>query len=1048
MKNRLISCLLAVVILFTGVSYASAVETVALAVEAVPPIKNVIYLIPDGGGYGPYDFADMVKRAGGFDDSLYPNKTPTSAEPMTMRDYLVGSLTTATYDGKVTDSAAAGTALATGQKTLKTYIGVDPNGKPVANLVEAAQSVGKATGIIATYEWMHATPSAFSAHAMSRYDYKTLYQQIENQGIDVVLGTGYGKVSSYATIQNAIDRGYTIIENKEQLSAVRPGDRLWGNMASSMPYDIKLSSTQASLAEMTAAAITALSGDEDGFFLMVEGSKVDAGGHANDAVVSTSEYLAFDAAFRVAVEFAKSRTDTVVICAPDHDTGGMQLTADMTAEVADVQKGINPSTISWTTTDHTGQNGGVWMYVPAGVPVIPGLSPVLGDTPETRANYVIDNTAIAPYVADLFGVDLAELTDTLFTDVTDIGSYVNGKFIFNDGTKYVYANQSVYYRDGQAISMDGEVAVSVNGRFYVPEKIVEAADWTAKNENLDGFAGTGTKDNPYIIADAYDFVEFTKNVLAGSTYSGAYFRQTADIDLTDNPIYTGMGKSCTFAGTYDGNGHRIHARITTSLDECLFPYVSGTIMNLGTTGSVECTGTYAGGIARSLRSSGKLINCYSHMELTGSNVSGLVYTNYGRIVNCYFGGTLSGSTLYPIAKAQSGSSFADCYYVTTCGASQSKTGITAVDGETASSTLADSLNDGLSSALAAAGEAGDHMAAWTQQDGGMPIHAPAYSIASVSNSVSFDDLVHINQYVSINGLDPAVYTKAYIEANGGMLIWHTEPDAACAGVEDATAEHVVGLMQSIRNGVIRYGQQTGGIAPRNYGDDVFMRVYLKLVDGTYLYSDVFVYSVETYCRTALEQGSEALKPAARAMLHYGAAAQLHFNYKTDDLVSSGIEPIPFSETMLTPVAPYTTELVATDTLRISRSLSYDGNTSINFYFDPTGLDWTAQHATMQVWIDDNHLTEANCTEVDLIWTGSRWGAQTRGLSAREYEKTVYARAKFVDTDGHVHYSEIVASGVEEYAATAIEQGSDSMKVLAKMSVVYGEYVKAYLEGRA
>ncbi|MBR6719656.1 MAG: alkaline phosphatase [Clostridia bacterium] len=297
MKKRIVSLMLVLMML------ASTVFVTTNAAEG--QIKNIIYLIPDGGGYAPYDFANMVKIAGGFNPELFPNKTPTDTNPMAMRAQLVGSMTTAPITGGVTDSAAAGTAMATGYKTINGFIGTDRDGIPKANLVEAAESKGMATGIISTYHWAHATPAAFTAHASDRNDLYNIYQQIENKELEVVLGVGYGQVSQYATIQNAIDAGYTVVETKEDLSKVKPGDKIWGNIGEKgFPYDVYLGETQANLAEMTKGAITALSGDPDGFFLMVEGGMVDTGGHASDARITTSEYLAFDEAFRVALEFA------------------------------------------------------------------------------------------------------------------------------------------------------------------------------------------------------------------------------------------------------------------------------------------------------------------------------------------------------------------------------------------------------------------------------------------------------------------------------------------------------------------------------------------------------------------------------------------------------------------------------------------------------------------------------------------------------------------------------------------------------------------------
>ena len=127
MKKRLISLFLVLMMLVPTIFITSNASEVQ--------IKNIIYLIPDGGGYGPYDFANMVKIAGGFDVTKFPTKTPTTTDPMTMRSYLAGSMTTACITGAVTDSAAAGTAMATGVKTINGFVGINKDMVPVANLV-------------------------------------------------------------------------------------------------------------------------------------------------------------------------------------------------------------------------------------------------------------------------------------------------------------------------------------------------------------------------------------------------------------------------------------------------------------------------------------------------------------------------------------------------------------------------------------------------------------------------------------------------------------------------------------------------------------------------------------------------------------------------------------------------------------------------------------------------------------------------------------------------------------------------------------------------
>lgn len=735
-KKRFMSSVLILLVTisccFSGCNSAKGVDNQP-EIKPERKIKNVIFLIPDGAGYPLYDFANDVKTSGGFLKPEYEHRTPVDKKPMTMRSYLAGSMTTHNYDGGLTDSAAAGTAMATGYKTKGGRIGVNHEGKPVASVLEAAQSIGMATGLVSTYEWMHATPASFSAHVMDRTDYKNLYQQIENQGIDVVLGSGYGAVRNYATISNATDRGYKIVRTRQDLENVQPGDRIWGDATNdSSPYDINLSAEQPTLEQMTKAAITALSADEDGFFLMVEGSKVDTGGHANDAVVTTSEYLAFDAAFKVAVEFAAGRTDTVVIAAPDHDTGAMKYDEipNLIEAVTKVQIGTDPDSIAWGTTSHSTQNVGVWMYVPEGVEVINGLNSTLGDTPETREKYVIDNTAIAPYIASLLGVDLDELTKELFVDVTDIGKYTvaSGRFFFNNGKKNIYKNQSEYTENGKKISLDGKVAFESDGRFYVPACMVTQEDMKHKNKEGEGeISGAGTKNDPYIIDEDWKFVEFAGQLISGNNYSGKYLLQTCDINLAGNRDFVGMSSDSTFAGVYDGGGFKINVNLVVEGDQSVFPYVTGTIMNLGTTGKIFSSamtdGTYTAGIARSVRDTGRLVNCYSTVEIKGHGVRGLAASNYGIIENCYFGGSLKARSNGSAIAGNSGGSFVNCYYDSSCGQSQGEAVRISAEEKTS---LADKLNSGRE----ASGISG--LKYWKMSESGEPVlYSPTPTVSKV-----------------------------------------------------------------------------------------------------------------------------------------------------------------------------------------------------------------------------------------------------------------------------------------------------------------------------
>ncbi|MBQ7399960.1 MAG: alkaline phosphatase [Clostridia bacterium] len=787
------------------------------AEEEVKPerkIKNIIFLIPDGAGYPLYDFANDVKVSGGFLASGYEHRTPTTTDPMTMRSYLAGSMTTLNFSAALTDSAAAGTAMATGYKTHNGRVGINPDGKPIANVLEAAQSIGMSTGLVATYEWMHATPASFSAHVMERTDYRNLYQQIENQGIDVVLGSGYGAVEEYATIDNALDRGYTVVKTRGDLEKVKPGDKIWGDATNdSSPYDINLNADQPTLAQMTQAAITALSDNENGFFLMVEGSKIDTGGHANDAVVTTSEYLAFDAAFKVAVDFASERTDTVVLAVPDHDTGAMKYDEieNLIDAVAKVQDGVNPETIGWGTTSHSTQQVGVWMYVPEGVDVIEGLNSTLGDTPETRVNFVIDNTDLAPYIAGLLGVDLDELTKELFVDVTDIGRYSSavGKFTFNNGNKYVYRNQSEYFEDGKKKSLDGMVTVEANGRFYVPSCLVTQED--LKHVNKEGesvVSGSGTKNDPFIIDEEWKFIEFTGALLSGNDYSGKYFLQTKDLNLVGQKEYPGVGSDSTFAGVYDGGGHEIKVNLVVKGDQCIFPYVSGTVMNLGTRGKIFSTGMsdgiYTAGIARSVRSTGKIINCYSMTDLNGQGVCGIASSNYGLIENCYFGGKITARGSGSAIASTAGGAFVNCYYDKSCGRAQSD----AVKvSEEEKITLADTLNGTRESAAKAMGESLSNIKYWKMSEDGEPVlYSPVPTVSKVVLSpkdvtVNRGDGVQFSAVVE-GEFDPSqeiVWSLEATDASGNSVLYE---DGFLYIDEDETAKSFTVVAKSGYDGSV------------------------------------------------------------------------------------------------------------------------------------------------------------------------------------------------------------------------------------------------------
>lgn len=489
MNKRILSLLLCLVM---TLSLSAGLFTVPVHAEDTPQIKNIIYMIPDGGGMAPFYLADSVKRYGGFNKEYFPNATTITTDGMYLKDYLVGAEITNNAHNQLTDSAAAGTALATGYKTTNEYIGIDTQAKPHANILEACQDLGKNTGIVITYEWTNATPASFSAHDISRDNAITLSEQIVNQDIDVVLGATDSDYTDlpWFTDEHLNSLGYTVIHNEAQLNSVQAGDRLWGKLPDAY-FDVYREADTPALPELVEAAITALDdGNENGFFLMVEGSAIDGGGHANNTIYNVSEFIAFDEACKIAIEYAKTRTDTIVVIAPDHDTGGLYYEPEHLYDIVyDTQNALNSRWAYWETTGHTTRNGGVFLYVPEGVPYPDGIDPeqantvakqfytaygnFIADYPADAVN-VIDNTDIVKYIASLIDVDLDAMTEKLFVDVTELGSYDSDSelFTFHDKDLTVKRNASTASFAGEEIDLNGEIAVYIEGRFYVPAQVL------------------------------------------------------------------------------------------------------------------------------------------------------------------------------------------------------------------------------------------------------------------------------------------------------------------------------------------------------------------------------------------------------------------------------------------------------------------------------------------------------------------------------------------------------------------------------------------------
>ena len=269
---------------------------------------------------------------------------------LTLDKNLVGSHRTRSADSLITDSAAGATAFACGIKTYNNGVSIHPDTKvPCGNILEAAKLAGYTTGMVVTTEITDATPAAFSSHVEKRFDKDIIAQQQLGENplgrvVDLMIGGGRcnflpkGKggcrKDDLDLVEKAKTDGWTYFDDLTGFKSLQSGQNvtlpLLGLLApTDIPYEIdRNSSVYPSLEDTTKTALRALalaSEDNDqGFFVLIEGSRIDHAGHSNDPAAQVREVLAYDRAFQAAIEFAnESDTETIIISTSDHETGGL-----------------------------------------------------------------------------------------------------------------------------------------------------------------------------------------------------------------------------------------------------------------------------------------------------------------------------------------------------------------------------------------------------------------------------------------------------------------------------------------------------------------------------------------------------------------------------------------------------------------------------------------------------------------------------------------------------------------------------------------------------
>jgi alkaline phosphatase len=335
--------------------------------------KNIILLIGDGMGAGQVTLGRLSTQAEGKKLNMDSMKVAAQVQ-------------TKAANSPVTDSAAAGTAFATGWKTNVGMISVLPDGTPVTTIVEAAQLLKKSTGLVTTTTITDATPAVFAAHVGARGEMDEIADQMMQHKINVLLGggkayfipksqTGSKRKDESDLLLGAKQAGYSVVGTREELLQVRSGYLLGlfqlENLTTEAP--------EPRLAELADKAIQVLSANRSGFFLMIEGGEIDHKAHNQDAPGVVKQFRDFDDAVGVALAFARRDKNTLVIVTADHETGGL-------AVLAAGRGAPEPWSAGWSSKGHSGN-----------------VVPLLAEGPGApQFGGVLDNTDIPKSMAKLW----------------------------------------------------------------------------------------------------------------------------------------------------------------------------------------------------------------------------------------------------------------------------------------------------------------------------------------------------------------------------------------------------------------------------------------------------------------------------------------------------------------------------------------------------------------------------------------------------------------------------------------------------------------------
>lgn len=304
--------------------------------------KKVIFLIGDGMG--------LAQITGAMADNTAINAFE--------RFPIIGLSKTKSSDNFVTDSGAGATVFSIGKKSYNGAIGVDSTGKEYDGLFEMLKDKGWGTGVVVTSSITHATPAAFYAHVGSRKSEDEIAEFLIRNHCDIAIGGGIkyfkDRKDKRDLLEELKEKGYTTIVDSSEIKSVEAKKLIYLLANDGMKKESEGRGDY--LKKATEIAINNLSRNEEGYFLLVEGSQIDWGGHANDFQYMKSELLDFNQTLNAVLDYAAKDGNTLVVVTADHETGGLSL----------IENKENKSTfkVNYSSVGHSGIMVPVFAYGP------------------------------------------------------------------------------------------------------------------------------------------------------------------------------------------------------------------------------------------------------------------------------------------------------------------------------------------------------------------------------------------------------------------------------------------------------------------------------------------------------------------------------------------------------------------------------------------------------------------------------------------------------------------------------------------------------------